>query len=211
MKAPIDQTSRSDEESEPSGSKVTSEIDGKGSESTDENNGDSCPDPNEIPKAFLAYPVPNPLVDVETDDDGMVTLIFRKNLGKFEGWLQKKIGGPLDIRRPLDEPGSRIWSLSDGEHNVMEICAIMEQEFKEEISPAVKKVRHFLEQLLVLNLIILQSKEQLDKDRAKEEEERKLAEEKPLESEKMDGPGESKKSTEDVPEQEPKQIDPNEK
>lgn len=120
---------------------------------------------NEVPRSLLAYPVPNPLVEVEVDKDGIVTLIYRKNLGKFESWLQKKIGGPLDIRRPLDAPGSRIWSLSDGDHNIMEITQIIDREFKEEMSPAFQKVRRFYEQLLILNLIILKSAEEIAKER----------------------------------------------
>ncbi len=110
---------------------------------------------HKIPRAFLALPIPNPIVEWEKDEAGLVTLIYKKNFGKFEKWLHSKIGGPENIRRPLDEPGSRIWVLMDGEHTVAEICMIIDQEFKEEMSPVFKKVRHFLEQLLILNLIIL--------------------------------------------------------
>lgn len=118
-----------------------------------------------IPRAMLAYPIPNPLVDVETDDKGMVTLMYLKNFGTFERWLHKKIGGPENIRRPLDEPGSRMWSLFDGDHNIAEICQIMDHEFKEEMAPVFQKVRHFLEQLLILNLIILEpSKEEGERE-----------------------------------------------
>jgi len=120
---------------------------------------------NEIPRALLAYPTHNPLVDWEQDEKGLVTLIYRKNLGKFELWLQSKIGGPMDIRRPLVGPGSRIWELSDGEHNILDICKLIDEEFKEEISPVFSKVRRFLEELLFLNLIILKSPEEIEKER----------------------------------------------
>lgn len=110
-----------------------------------------------IPRAMLAHPIPNPLVDVETDDKGMVTLIYLKNFGTFERWLHKKIGGPENIRRSLDAPGSRMWSLFDGDHTIAEICQIMDHEFKEEMAPVFQKVRHFLEQLLILNLVFLES------------------------------------------------------
>lgn len=121
---------------------------------------------DKIPKVLLSYPFRNDLVDWEEDEKGIITLIYRKNLGRLEGWLQKKIGGPLDIRRPLDAPGSRIWELSDGKHTILEICKIMDEEFKEEMDPVFRKVRRFYEQLLILNLIFLKSSEELEKERS---------------------------------------------
>lgn len=123
----------------------------------------------EVPRAHLAYPVPNPLVDWEKDEKGTVTLIYRKNFGRFEKWLHSKIGGPENIRRPLDEPGSRMWTLFDGKHTIAEICLIVDREFKEEMSPVLRKVRHFLEQLLILNLIILKSAEEIEEEKSKGE------------------------------------------
>lgn len=108
-----------------------------------------------VPRVFLALPAPNPLVIWEQDDRGLVTLIYRKNFGRFERWLHAKIGGPEDVKRPLDRMGSRMWLLMDGEHTILDICRIMDIEFKEEMAPVLKKVRMFLEQLLILNLVIL--------------------------------------------------------
>ena len=118
----------------------------------------------EIPGVLYSYPTKSELVDWEKDENGMVILTYRKNLGRFEEWLQKKIGGPLDIKRPLDAPGSRIWLLSDGKHNIMEICKLIEEEFKEEMDPVFSKVRRFYEQLLILNLIILKSPEEMKEE-----------------------------------------------
>lgn len=121
-----------------------------------------------------------------------------KNFGRFERWLHKKIGGPEDINRPLDEPGSRIWLLMDGEHTVLEICRIMDQEFKEEISPVLKKVRLFLERLLILNLIILNPPE--DGEDEEGEEEGKEIEDEPEGEGETEGEGEGGKEHGDVKE-----------
>ncbi len=135
-----------------------------------EGNSDSEKDDQTINPVLLAYPVRNDLVDWEMDDNGIITIIYTKNFGKFERWLHKKIGGPSRIRRPLDEPGSRMWSMCDGRHTIMEICAVIDKEFKEEMDPVFRKVRMFLEQLLILNLIVLESKEERDKKKAEEDE-----------------------------------------
>jgi hypothetical protein len=133
---------------------------GDGSEGTDSDGQDASP----IPRSFLSYPTPNPVVRYEEGDDGLVTLIYKKNFGRFEKWLHSKIGGPEDLRRPLDEQGSKMWKLMDGEHTILDICVIMDKEYKEEMAPVLKKVRLFLERLLILNLIILKLPEEDGED-----------------------------------------------
>lgn len=126
-----------------------------------------------IPKVFYSYPVRNELVRWEKKEDGTVVLIYRKNLSRFERWLQKHIGGPLDIRRPLDAPGSRIWELCDERHTLLDICRIMDEEFKEEMDPVFDKVRRFIEHLLMLNLLFLKAPEKIVEAPAKESKEEK--------------------------------------
>lgn len=124
----------------------------------------------EIPKVFLSYPVRNELVKWEKREDRTVVLIYRKNLSRFERWLQRHIGGPLDIKRPLDAPGSRIWELCDRQHTLLDICRIIDEEFKEEMDPVFDKVRRFLEQLLILNLVILKTPEEIAEESGEDEE-----------------------------------------
>jgi len=125
---------------------------------------------HEIPAVFLSYPVRNEVVKWEKRDDGMAVLIYRKNLSRFERWLQRHIGGPLDIKRPLDAPGTRIWELCDRQHTLLDICRIIDKEFKEEMDPVFDKVRRFLEQLLILNLVILNTQEEIAEELKEEEE-----------------------------------------
>lgn len=129
---------------------------------------------HEIPRVFLSYPIHNPLVKWEKDEDGLITLIYKKNFGKFERWLHSKIGGPEEVRRPLDEQGSRMWLLMDGDHTILDMCIIMDKEYKEAMAPVLKKVRLFLERLLILNLVVLlppKDGEKAENDEAGSEEE----------------------------------------
>ena len=101
------------------------------------------------------YPVRNP---VKWDmRKGIVVISYRKNLKDFERRIQRKIGGPELIRRPLDDMGSRIWLLSDGRRNFAEICTIMDGEFQERIEPVSRRVWAFIETLLQIGLMRLEN------------------------------------------------------
>ena len=90
------------------------------------------------------------------ENEGIVTLIYPKNFTRLERFLHKRIGGPENIRRPLDDKGTFIWKMCDGNHNVHEICKDSHDRFKEDIEPVVKRVWGFLETLLNLHLITIE-------------------------------------------------------
>lgn len=97
---------------------------------------------------------------VEWVEEGeKVVLIYPKNFTRFERFLYKRIGGPDVIRRPMDDMGTYIWKMCDGEHNVHEICRATYSEFKEDIEPVLTRVWGFLETLLKLNLITIEKPE----------------------------------------------------
>ena len=52
------------------------------------------------------------------EEEGLVVLIYPKNFTRFERFLHKHVGGPKDIRRLLDDKGTFIWKMCDGDHNV---------------------------------------------------------------------------------------------
>lgn len=106
-------------------------------------------------RVLSVYPVHN-LVKWERESDRVV-LIYKKDFSKFERRLQKRLGGPDVIRRPLDEKGSRIWELCDGQHTLQDICDEMDALYHEDIEPVLDRVWKFLEILLKLNLIRLES------------------------------------------------------
>ncbi|MCK5562514.1 MAG: hypothetical protein KAJ51_18075, partial [Thermoplasmata archaeon] len=47
------------------------------------------------------YPVRNQVKWLKKDDQ--VVLIYPKDLSNFETWLQKRLGGPEMIKRPMDD------------------------------------------------------------------------------------------------------------
>lgn len=111
-------------------------------------------DPN-TKKVMSAYPVRSPVK--WRMEDGRAVIIYKKSLGNVEKKIKKVIGGPDNIRRPLDDRGTDIWLLCDGEHTIMDICEEMDRKYKEEMEPVVKRVGKFIEMLLTLNLVTLRS------------------------------------------------------
>jgi hypothetical protein len=106
-------------------------------------------------RLLTCIPQKNEEVEWE-EEEGKVVLIYPKNFTRFEKFLHKRIGGPDNIRRPLDDKGTFIWKMCDGEHNVHEICQASYDEFKEDIEPVLRRVWGFLETLLRLNLISME-------------------------------------------------------
>ena len=105
-------------------------------------------------KAFLKlYPMRVESIKVERDTRGNAILIYPKNFTRFERWLHRYIGGPEEIRRPLDDMGTAIWDLCDGRHSVGDIVLIMHERFRERIEPAGTRVAMFLDRLHSLGLI----------------------------------------------------------
>ena len=100
----------------------------------------------------------------ELDPKGRVTITHAKNLKSWERWLMKRLGGSSILKRKLDEPGSDIWVLCDGEHTVAAICAVLDQKYKERIEPVLTRVVQFLEILLSRNLIYLSPVAELERD-----------------------------------------------
>jgi hypothetical protein len=104
---------------------------------------------------LMCKPIRNEAVEWVEEEDRIV-LIYPKNFTRFERFLHRRIGGPDIIRRPLDDKGTYIWKMCDGDHNVHEICKATYSEFKEDIEPVLKRVWGFLEILLKLNLISIE-------------------------------------------------------
>ena len=84
-----------------------------------------------------------------------IIITYPKKFGRIEKWVQNRIGGPDDIRRPLDKFSSYIWEMCDGQNSVADIVYKFDKRFGEEVAPASDRVQIFLEKLLRLNLIEL--------------------------------------------------------
>lgn len=112
--------------------------------------------PENKKKVLLAYPIRNEVKWQK--ENGVIIITFKKNFTRFERFLNKYLKGPEDIKLRLDEVGTRIWELCDGEHTIKDILLIIDNEFKEKIEPVDKRVSGFLEILLKRGLVRLESK-----------------------------------------------------
>ena len=105
-------------------------------------------------KILTAYPV---RTNVRwRKKNGIVVIIYPKSLTRFEKKLQKRIGGPEEVRRTLDERGSIIWELCDGRYNIKEICDVLDARYHEDIEPVLEYVHKVLVVLLERNLVRLE-------------------------------------------------------
>lgn len=117
-------------------------------------------------RVLASFPVRNFSPDLrwyKKKKDGLVVIKIRKRLSRFETRLRRMVGGPEFLRVPLDGPGSMIWDLCDGEHDIEDIAKRVHDDFKEEVEPVLPRVIKFVELLLRRNLIVLVKAE--DRDR----------------------------------------------
>lgn len=105
---------------------------------------------------LLMTPRRNPNVQWEEDEEsGLVTLIYPKNLSSLERTLAVVFKPVMELRRPLDAPGSFIWLMCDGQNNIATICTAVDQAFKETMEPVLKRVVGYLEILAKRGLMII--------------------------------------------------------
>ena len=80
-------------------------------------------------------------------------IIYPKKFTKLEKWIQNKIGGSEEIKRPLDKFTTFIWEKCNGKNSIAQIIRKFDEKFGEEVAPADVKVQKFIKRLLELNLI----------------------------------------------------------
>jgi len=80
------------------------------------------------------------------DNNGLITIVFPKFKNKF---LQRLIpkNKSSDIRISLDEVGSSVWKLIDGNTKVNEIIQSLKKKFGEELIQAEQRTLKFLSML----------------------------------------------------------------
>ncbi len=87
--------------------------------------------------------------------DGVVVLEYPKNYSPLERKLHGVLGGPKNIKRPLDEIGTLLWEMADGGTSLLDIYLRQQEEFHERVEPVDKVVGGLLETLLALGLMEL--------------------------------------------------------
>ncbi|MGN0368298.1 MAG: PqqD family protein [Wujia sp.] len=84
---------------------------------------------------YLEYvPVHNPKYQSTVEEDGRVT-ILQEHKGVFYFLTQKLLKKPRFTQIHLDEMGSFIWPLMDGNRTVMEIAQLVKEHFGEKAEP----------------------------------------------------------------------------
>lgn len=86
-------------------------------------------------------------------DGGTITLLVPKFRGKRIGsWLMKRLKNPY-YKIKLDEFGSFVWQLCNGERTVSRIAACLDEKFGAQVDPALPRLQLFLDKLQKNNLI----------------------------------------------------------
>ena len=86
------------------------------------------------------------------DENGSVTLEM-ENKGVANRIMQKLIKKPKISYIHLDEMGSFIWPLMDGEKNILEIGKLVEEHFGEKANPLYERLSQYFKTLEKYNFI----------------------------------------------------------
>ncbi len=92
----------------------------------------------------LAPLVPLRTIESRQDDDGKVTIDGPRQDAGWLGNLLSKGLEPGTNHIKLDEVGSLVWSLCDGEHSVRAIAAAIAERFGDDFDPGSKRLALFL-------------------------------------------------------------------
>ena len=91
--------------------------------------------------------VPIQIIGHEVGDTGIVTLLAPRFKNRFlRRWLLPRFKRPF-FKVELDDIGSSLWLLCDGERNVKEIAFIMREHFDERVEPCYDRMGMFFQQL----------------------------------------------------------------
>ncbi|MGD9519560.1 MAG: PqqD family protein [Armatimonadota bacterium] len=98
-------------------------------------------------QAMAARPIRNPSLAWHTNDEGIVVVTLPRRedaTGKILSWLFM-----VPDSRPvsLDQIGTRVWNLCDGEHSVHDIAAALAEEHKITLREAEVSLAEFLRML----------------------------------------------------------------
>ena len=92
-------------------------------------------------------------INFEKHENGIVTLVI-ENKGMFNFIAQKLFKKPRFSYIHLDEKGSLVWPLIDGEKTVGEIAALLDGEFSDEGEALYAGVSKFFEILKSYNFVL---------------------------------------------------------
>lgn len=109
---------------------------------------------NNISENFLEKkPLRAPQYNWTQDKNGIVTLEI-ENTGFFNKMAQKFFKKPKISYVHLDETGSFVWPLLDGEKNIIEIGKAVDEHFGEKAHPLYERLAKYFQILESYNFII---------------------------------------------------------
>ncbi|MBU8920913.1 MAG: PqqD family protein [Bacteroidales bacterium] len=91
--------------------------------------------------------IPTRLMEYETGDDGLVTIIAPREAGRIMKTILRNRVKRKITKWALDDIGSAVWNLCDGERTVGAIGEIMKEDFGERIEPCFDRLALFFGQL----------------------------------------------------------------
>jgi hypothetical protein len=100
---------------------------------------------NVIEQNYLEkIPFRNPMIGWSADENGNVSLEI-ENTGVFNRIAQKLLKKPKVSYVHLDEMGSFIWPLIDGEKNIIELGKLLEEHFGEKVNPLYERLARYFQ------------------------------------------------------------------
>lgn len=109
---------------------------------------------NTVTQNYLEkIPLRHPDVNWTTDDKGAVTLEI-ENVGLFNRIAQKLFKKPRISYVHLDENGSFVWPLIDGERDIVAIGKLVDEHFGEAAHPLYERLAKFFQILDSYHFII---------------------------------------------------------
>ncbi len=98
-------------------------------------------------------PCRNPLIEWKKDDKGLVTLEI-ENTGFFNRIAQKLFRKPKISYVHLDETGSFVWPLIDGEKDIVRLGESVKEHFGDAAEPLYERLAKFFQILESYNFIL---------------------------------------------------------
>lgn len=89
----------------------------------------------------------------DTDEQGKVTL-YIENTGVFNRIAQKFFKKPKVTQIHLDETGSFVWPLLDGEKNIIKLGELVKEHFGEEAEPLYPRLAEYFRRLDSYHFIV---------------------------------------------------------
>lgn len=102
-------------------------------------------------------PVRNEAIAWSADEKGRVTLDV-ENRGAFNRIAQKVFKKPRISHIHLDELGSFVWPLIDGEKNILSLGTKVKEEFGEKAEPLYPRLAKFFQVLESYHFIVMEKK-----------------------------------------------------